>query len=102
VEASELHFSHNLFIASRIHSPMDIKKEIETLKERNRKVEADKAWETSWTRRLMVVILTYFVIVIFFYFAGLPSPWVNSIVPAAAFVVSTLSLPWFKKLWLKR
>jgi len=31
---------------------MDIEKEIEIIKERNRRVELDKAWEISWTRRI--------------------------------------------------
>jgi len=79
----------------------EIQQEIEKMKERNKRVEADKAWETSWFRRIIITILTYIVIVIFFYFAGLPRPWINSIVPALAFVFSTLTLPIFKKLWLK-
>ena len=80
---------------------MDLQKEIEAIKERNKKVEADKAWETSWSRKVLIFVLTYFVIVLFFYFAGLPNPFVNSIVPALAFVLSTLTLPIFKKLWLE-
>ncbi len=78
-----------------------IEEEIEKIKQRNRKVEADKAWETSWIRKIMIFILTYFVIVIFFYFAGLPKPLINSIVPALAFILSTFSLSYFKKLWIK-
>jgi hypothetical protein len=80
---------------------MDLKKEVLAIKTRNKRVELDKAWETSLARKLTITILTYFVIVIFFYFAGLPKPIINSIVPTAGFVLSTLSLPWFKKLWLK-
>ena len=80
----------------------DIKKEINEIKQRNKRVEADKAWETSGTRKVIVAILTYIVIVIFFYFAGLSRPFVNSIVPALAFYLSTLSLPFFKKIWLKK
>jgi len=79
----------------------EIGKEIRALKERNKKVEADKAWETSISRKIIVAILTYFVIVIFFHFAGLPNPFINSIVPTAGFVLSTLTLPFFKKLWLR-
>ena len=30
---------------------MDLEKEIEQIKLRNKKVELDKAWETSWTRK---------------------------------------------------
>lgn len=79
----------------------ELKEEIAKLKERNRRVEADKAWETSLTRKIIVAVLTYLVIVIFFYFASLPNPWVNSIVPALAFILSTLTLPFFKNIWLK-
>ncbi len=81
---------------------MDIEKEIQEIKERNRKVERDKAWETSKTRKLIIAVLTYFVIVLFFFAAGLPKPWENSIVPTAAFVVSTLTLPLIKKVWIKK
>ena len=79
----------------------DLVSEIDKIKERNRKVEADKAWETSWTRRIIVSTLTYFVIVLFFFFAGVVNPFVNSIVPTIAFVLSTASLPFLKKYWLK-
>ena len=41
--------------------------EINKIRERNKKVEADKAWETSWTRRFLILVLTYIVAVIFFY-----------------------------------
>jgi len=80
---------------------MNIKDEIQNLKARNKRVELDKAWETSLTRKIIIVILTYFVIVIFFYFAKLPRPFINSIVPALAFILSTLALPIFKKTWIK-
>jgi hypothetical protein len=79
----------------------EIISEIKKLKQRNKRVEADKAWETSIIRKIIVAILTYFVIVIFFHFAGLPKPFINSIVPTAGFVLSTLSLPFFKKFWVK-
>ena len=80
---------------------MNLEKEIQEIKQRNKKVEADKAWEISLTRKISIAILTYIVIVIFFYFAGLSKPFINSIVPALAFVLSTLSLPYLKKIWLK-
>ena len=79
-----------------------IQKDVKQIKERNKRVEIDKAWETSITRKIIITILTYFVIVIFFYFAELPKPFINSIVPTAGFVLSTLSLPYFKKIWIKR
>jgi len=78
-----------------------LEKEVEQIKVRNQRVEADKAWETSLMRRFVVTVLTYLVIVLFFYMADLPSPWTNSIVPALAFVLSTATLPLFKNIWLK-
>lgn len=79
---------------------MDVEKEIEKINQRNKRVEVDKAWEISWTRKIVVAILTYVVVVLFFVFAELPDPFLNSIVPTLAFVISTSSLPIFKKIWL--
>lgn len=79
----------------------ELQLEIEKIKKRNQRVEADKAWETSWTRKIVISISTYIVIVVFFYFAGLPKPFINAIVPAVAFVLSTLTVPLFKKWWIK-
>ena len=79
----------------------DLEKELKIVKQRNKKVEADKAWETSNTRTVLVGVLTYIVIVVFFKVAGLPKPFLNSVIPALAFLVSTLTIPLFKKYWLK-
>lgn len=76
--------------------------EIEEIKRRNQKVEADKAWETSWARKVLISFFTYVVIVVFFYFARLPKPFINAIVPAVAFILSTLTVPLFKKWWLTK
>jgi len=78
-----------------------IRKDIEEIKERNRRVEKDKAWETSWERKILVAILTYVVVVLFFIFAKLPNPFINAIVPTLGFLLSTLSISFVKKLWLK-
>lgn len=32
------------------------------IESRNVRVENDKAWETSWTRKLTIAIMTYFII----------------------------------------
>jgi len=80
---------------------MEIEKEILEIKERNARVEMDKAWETSGARKVLITILTYIVIVLFFFFAQLPKPFINAIVPTLGFLLSTLSISYFKKLWLK-
>ncbi len=79
----------------------DIEKRIEAIEQRNQKVELDKAWETSWLRKILIAVLTYVTVVLFFLVAQLPKPFINSIVPTAGFVLSTLSLSFFKKVWIK-
>ncbi len=78
-----------------------LNQEIKQIKERNKKVETDKAWETSVFRKILVALLTYLVIVIFFYAAALPHPLLNSIVPTLGFLLSTLTISIFKKRWVK-
>ena len=79
-----------------------LEREIRTLKARNRKVESDKAWEISYFRRTMLIIFTYIAIGAYLQVIEIPDPWLNAIVPAVAFMLSTLTLPFFKELWLKR
>lgn len=45
----------------------NLEKEIEQIKERNKRVELDKKWETSWTRKICIMILTYIVVIIYSY-----------------------------------
>jgi len=79
-----------------------MKKEIISLKERNKRVELDKAWETSYTRRGFLMAFTYLAIGIYLKVINIPNPWLNAIVPAIAFMLSTLTLPWFKKIWMRK
>jgi len=67
-------------------------------------VEADKAWETSWVRRLLLTAFTYLAIGVYLWAIEVPHPWLNAIVPAVAFMLSTLiiTMPFFKKLWLRK
>ncbi|MBI2147870.1 hypothetical protein HYU19_05365 [Candidatus Woesearchaeota archaeon] len=81
---------------------MNLEKEIAAIRLRNKRVEADKAWETSFTRKGIIAVLTYMVIVLFFFAAGLPKPFINSLVPTIGFLLSTFSLSLFKRWWLKR
>ena len=43
----------------------NLKTEIEKIKARNRRVEKDKTWETSLTRRIAIATITYVLITIF-------------------------------------
>jgi len=81
---------------------MDIEKEIEKIKKRNAKVEADKAWETSFFRRGILTIATYVVIAIFLISINAPNPWFSAAIPAIAFLLSTLTLPFIKEWWIEK
>ncbi len=78
-----------------------LEKEINALKERNARVDADKKWETSYARRLLLIAFTYTAIGLYLQAIKVPNPWLNAIVPAIGFMLSTLTLPFFKRVWLK-
>ena len=78
-----------------------IKNDIEKLRERNIRVEADKAWEGSLSRRSLIALFTYLAIAIYLSIINVDRPWLNAIVPTIGFTLSTLTMPYFKSLWLK-
>lgn len=82
---------------------MDLEKEIEQIKQRNKKVELDKKWETSFTRRICICILTYIVVVIYSYLIRyFDNIFLSSLVPVIGFTLSTLSMKYIRKIWEKK
>lgn len=80
----------------------DLEKEIQNIKERNAKVELDKKWETSWTRKICICILTYIVVIIYSYIIRkYDNIFLSSLVPVIGFTLSTLSLKLVRKMWEK-
>ena len=80
---------------------MNIEQEILDIKQRNIKVETDKAWERSWTRRLSIAVSTYIVAEAWLLIIKEPNSWLKAIVPVAGYILSTLSLPQIKRWWTK-
>ena len=82
---------------------MDNKKletEIKNIKARNARVELDKAWETSWTRKICIMVLTYIVVIVYsFTIQNVSNIFLSSLVPVIGFTLSTLSLKGVRKLW---
>ncbi len=77
-----------------------IETEIKNIKARNARVELDKKWETSWTRRLCICVLTYIVVVIYCLMIEAGSNvFLSSLVPVIGFTLSTLSLALVRKIW---
>lgn len=81
----------------------ELEKELKEIKERNARVELDKKWETSITRKLCICLLTYIVVIVY---QSLISKTQNilltSLVPVIGFTLSTLSLKIVRKVWEKR
>ena len=75
--------------------------EIKKLKQRNENVEINKAGETSYTRRGILMLFTYLAVGVYLWAINIPRPWLNAIVPSVAFMLSTLTLSFFKRMWIK-
>ena len=69
---------------------------------RNKNVELDKAWETSWSRRFLLTLFTYLALGLYLWAIDISRPFLNSIVPALGFMISTFTMPWLKSHWIKR
>lgn len=78
-----------------------LEERIAKIERRNTRVELDKAWETSNTRRVLLIFFTYLSIALYLKFIVGVEPWINAVVPAIGFLLSTLTLSFFKKLWTK-
>ena len=75
---------------------MNIEREIKDLKKRNARVELDKKWETSWTRRGIILLLTFIVVLIYnALIRSAASVWLMSMVPVIGFFLSTLSIDFY-------
>lgn len=79
----------------------NLEKEIELIKERNLRVEGDKGWEVSWTRRMFIAVSTYIIAGIWLIAIKDSVPLLKALVPSAGYLLSTLSLPFIKKWWIK-
>ena len=81
---------------------MKIEERITKIEERNKRVELDKSWETSWTRKICIMILTYIVVIIYSYLIREhDNIFLSSLVPVIGFTLSTFSLKMIRKVWEK-
>ena len=81
----------------------ELKKELDEIKLRNKRVELDKKWETSYTRKICICILTYIVVLIYSNMVNKSNNiFLSSLVPVIGFFLSTLSLRLVRKLWEKK
>ncbi len=79
-----------------------LKIEIEKIKARNQRVEADKAWELSKTRLAFIAFSTFIILYIFMLLIRSEHPLLNAVISVATYLLSTASYGILKSWWLKR
>ena len=79
----------------------NLEERVWAIEERNASVSYDKAWETSWVRRGLIMGITYICAFILLNILGHDGAWKHALVPVMGYLLSTLSLPPIKTIWLK-
>ena len=69
----------------------DLNKRVINIELRNKRVECDKAWETSKTRKIIILVFTYIFAVLYLTIADTTNPYFGALVPCGGFFLSTLS-----------
>ena len=80
----------------------ELEKRIDKIEKRNKRVEGDKAWETSTLRKILILAMTYVFAVLYLTVAETSNPFFGAVVPCAGFFLSTLTIDFVKKNWLKK
>jgi hypothetical protein len=75
--------------------------DLDSILQRNARVEADKAWETSWARKIMICVLTYVFLLIYLPMLGHDKAYLHATVPVFGYLFSTITIPFIKKWWLE-
>ncbi|MBQ9012032.1 MAG: hypothetical protein IJ094_00350 [Bacilli bacterium] len=79
-----------------------LKIRIDKIEQRNKKVENDKAWETSFLRKIIIVVLTYIFALLYLKVADTTNPYLGAIVPCLGFFLSTLTIKFIKNIWINK
>jgi hypothetical protein len=79
-----------------------LEEELRQIRERNRRVELDKAWEVSTFRVVLLLLMTYVATAVTFWLIATPAPFLNALIPAVAYVLSTRTIPVVKRWWIER
>ncbi len=80
----------------------ELEKRISDIENRNKRVEGDKAWETSTLRKVLIILLTYIFAVLYLKIADTTNPFFGAVVPCVGFFLSTQTINIIKKKWLRR
>ncbi len=72
------------------------------IEQRNARVEADKAWETSVWRIGTIALITYAVAILLMKILDAKDPFLGALIPVFGFILSTQTLPFIKHFWARR
>jgi hypothetical protein len=78
-----------------------IEERLAAIENRNAKVELDKSWEISLTRKLVIATVTYSAVLLFLLLTKSPRPFLSAIVPVIGYLLSTIALPFARRIWKK-
>ncbi len=73
-----------------------VESELTDIRNRNRRVQSDKAWETGRIRLFSITGITYVTMVLVFLVIGSGRPCVDALVPTTGFFLSTLSVSFLR------
>ena len=79
-----------------------IEEELRLIRARNKRVELEKAWEVSATRKIAILVLTYVIASIILCLIEVQKFWLAAIIPTVGYLLSTLSVSWLKQIWIKQ
>ena len=78
---------------------MSTEQQLQKILTRNARVEADKRWETSWTRRIFITVLTFFAAYLFLELIHADNSILAALVPTGGYFLSTLKISPLRKIW---
>ncbi len=81
---------------------MTIEERIIIIEERNKRVETEKAWEISGTRKICIALCTYVVMVCVMYVLHNETPYTSALIPTLGFVLSTATFSSIKRVWIAK
>ncbi len=76
-----------------------IESRLAEIESRNARVENDKAWETSLTRKFSILIMTYLILGIYMMLLSVENWYLHALVPTCGYFLSTLALPVIRNMW---
>lgn len=79
-----------------------VEEDIAAIRDRNKRVEVDKAWETSIFRTITLGVITYLLASLVMYSLGTRDYFFAATIPTLGFLISTQSLPLVKRWWIRK